>query len=236
MQIKMIVCDLDGTLLRTDKTVSDYTLEILEKCREKGVKFAIATARPIHTTRPFADILKPDTIIYHGGAVALIGDETVYSVPFSANSARAIIEGLQRRDDVERITSEGEDFYITGFAGRFPDNLHKISARLNGPLGDFGKDLADVDIMRYRDENLVRFAHKDATKWRATEVCAERFSIETAEIVAFGDDYIDVEMLENCGVGVAVANAIPEAKAVADFVCDSNDNDGVARWLEANLK
>ena len=42
-------------------------------------------------------------------------------------------------------------------------------------------------------------------------------------------------MLRECGIGVAVANAIDEAKAVADFVCDTNDNDGVARWLEENL-
>lgn len=52
-------------------------------------------------------------------------------------------------------------------------------------------------------------------------------------VIAFGDDHNDIEMLRECGVGVAVANAIDEAKAVADYICDTSDNDGLARWLEA---
>ena len=42
-------------------------------------------------------------------------------------------------------------------------------------------------------------------------------------------------MLRDCGIGVAVANAIDEVKAVADHICDTNDNDGVAKWLEENV-
>ena len=42
-------------------------------------------------------------------------------------------------------------------------------------------------------------------------------------------------MLRDCGIGAAVANAIDEAKAVADYICDNNDNDGVAKWLEENV-
>ena len=44
-----------------------------------------------------------------------------------------------------------------------------------------------------------------------------------------------VEMLRECGIGVAVANAIDEAKAAADFVCDTNDYDGVAKWIMENI-
>ena len=232
MPIKMIVCDLDGTLLRTDKTVSKYTLDMLNKCRGLGIKFAIATARNILEAAPCLDILSPDALIYQGGALAVIGGETIYSVTLSASSAEAIIAGLQGRDDVERITSGGEDFHITGFAGRFPDGLHNISARLGNPLGDFSKNLPDVGIIQYRDENLVRFAHKDATKWRAVQAAAAYFGISTAEIAAFGDDSIDIDMIQGCGVGVAVGNAIPEVKAAAGYVCGTNDNDGVAKWLE----
>ena len=53
--------------------------------------------------------------------------------------------------------------------------------------------------------------------------------------VAFGDDYNDIEMLRDCGIGVAVANAIPEVKTAADYICDTNDNDGVAKWLEERV-
>jgi hydroxymethylpyrimidine pyrophosphatase-like HAD family hydrolase len=56
-----------------------------------------------------------------------------------------------------------------------------------------------------------------------------------SDIIAFGDDYNDMEMLKNCGVGVAVANACDEAKSAADYVCGSNDEDGAANWLEINM-
>jgi len=235
MPIDMIVCDLDGTLLRMDKTVSEYTLDVLHKCRARGVKFAIATARNLEMAIPFVDMLKPDVLIYQGGALAASGSQIVYSKPLDAKDAIAIMNGLLGRDDVTIIISEGEDYRTTGFAGRYPDKLHNISFGLKGSLGDFGKDFTNVGIIQYRGENLVRFAHIDATKWRAVQACAAQLGIDMANIAAFGDDSIDIDMIENCGIGVAMSNAIDEAKAVADFVCDTNDNDGVARWLEENF-
>ena len=64
---------------------------------------------------------------------------------------------------------------------------------------------------------------------------ATYFNINLVDIVAFGDNGCDIEMLRGCGIGIAVDNAIKEAKAIADYVCYSNDNDGVAKWLELNV-
>jgi len=235
MLIKMIVCDLDGTLLRTDKTMSKYTLDTLNKCRNLGVKFAIATARNIYETAPIVEALKPDAVVYQGGALAEIDGKIIHSVVLSADSAIAIIEGLLLRDDVAKITSIGEDYHETGFAGRYPDGLHSVSAQLSKPLGDFVKNLPDVDIIQFAGENWVRFGRKDATKWHAVQACAVHMGIDAAEIAAFGDDAIDIGMIMNCGIGVAMANAINEAKVAADFVCDTNDNDGVAKWLAEHV-
>jgi hydroxymethylpyrimidine pyrophosphatase-like HAD family hydrolase len=55
------------------------------------------------------------------------------------------------------------------------------------------------------------------------------------DVAAFGDDFSDVEMLNECGIGIAVANAIVEAKTTADYICDTNDNDGVAKWIEEKI-
>ena len=46
---------------------------------------------------------------------------------------------------------------------------------------------------------------------------------------------MNIEMLRDCGIGVAVANAISEVKSAADHICDINDNNGVAKWLEENV-
>ncbi|MBD5513854.1 MAG: HAD hydrolase family protein [Lachnospiraceae bacterium] len=59
--------------------------------------------------------------------------------------------------------------------------------------------------------------------------------ISLNEIVSFGDDINDMEMLQICGTGVAVSNAVMDVKAVADCVALSNDEDGLAEWLEKNI-
>ena len=55
------------------------------------------------------------------------------------------------------------------------------------------------------------------------------------EIAAFGDDHNDIAMLSACGAGIAVGNAIDEVKRAADHIALSNEEDGVARWIEENI-
>ena len=63
------------------------------------------------------------------------------------------------------------------------------------------------------------------------EVCAAS-GIKPAEIAAFGDDYADIGMLKLCGMGIAMGNAIDAVKETADLVIGSNDEDGIAEYLE----
>ncbi|MDF7663841.1 HAD hydrolase family protein [Bifidobacterium sp. ESL0763] len=74
-----------------------------------------------------------------------------------------------------------------------------------------------------------------ATKLNAMREACRHFGIPMASTIAFGDDLIDMEMLEHAGHGVAVANARPEIRAVADEVCPSCHDDGVAQWIEHHL-
>jgi Cof subfamily protein (haloacid dehalogenase superfamily) len=69
-------------------------------------------------------------------------------------------------------------------------------------------------------------------KWQGVLHVARRHGIEPAEIVAIGDDVNDLPMLENAGLGVAMGNAIPEAKAAAKRVIGSNVDEGLAQFLE----
>ena len=64
---------------------------------------------------------------------------------------------------------------------------------------------------------------------------AKLLNISLSEIVSFGDDCNDLEMLQICGTGVAVSNAVAEVKTAADCVTLSNDEDGVADWIEKNI-
>jgi len=101
--------------------------------------------------------------------------------------------------------------------------------------GEIASDFEDVQHIAFTGDEWVQFACENATKWKAVEASAKYLGIETAQIAAFGDDFNDLEMIEKCGVGVAMGNAIPEVLAVADFVTADNNNDGIAVWIEENI-
>ena len=74
-----------------------------------------------------------------------------------------------------------------------------------------------------------------AGKVQAIREMARLLNISLSDIVAFGDDKNDMEMLQICGTGVAVANAVSDVKNAADSVTRSNDEDGVAEWIAKNV-
>jgi hypothetical protein len=88
------------------------------------------------------------------------------------------------------------------------------------------------DMLRYTGEDLYRFANRDAVKWNAVKTVAEYFNINTESFIAFGDHYNDLEMLKKCGIGVVVKNAIDKVHFATKHICETNDNDGVAKWIE----
>jgi Cof subfamily protein (haloacid dehalogenase superfamily) len=259
MQIKMIVTDLDRTLLRTDKTISAYTAEVLNRCRERGIKIVFATARPKRTVESFAAIAGEavDALILHNGAVVYIGgalhtcfgiepkvrDKILLSVsrdfPEVALSVE-IDDTLYANFDVSEIWEE-TTAVRTDFTKLPVKPADKIIIGSPEPFDAalFAQYIpADLYIETSSSEqmNVELIMNSNATKWEAVKIVAEYFKIQTEEIAAFGDDYNDISMLKNCGAGVAVSNSINEAKAAADYICDSNDNDGVAKWIEENAK
>ena len=78
-------------------------------------------------------------------------------------------------------------------------------------------------------------SHKEAVKSKAVAALAEFWGISQEEILFFGDDLIDIDILKYCGVGVAMGNALDEVKEAADYVCGINNNDGAAKWIEENI-
>lgn len=80
-----------------------------------------------------------------------------------------------------------------------------------------------------------QFTKKNVTKENAIMKITEVCGFSTDSIIAFGDDYADIGMLELCGTGVAMGNAIDEVKERADIVIGSNDEDGIAGFIENEI-
>ncbi len=92
--------------------------------------------------------------------------------------------------------------------------------------------LKDCDCIRFSDGYWYKFTKKDATKEKAILEACSFCQIRPEEIMAFGDDFADIGMLELCGMGIAMGNAIDEVKKRADLVIGGNDEDGIAKYLQ----
>ena len=74
------------------------------------------------------------------------------------------------------------------------------------------------------------------SKSNAVKFVSDRLGLDKSEIIAMGDNYNDIEMIKYAGMGVAMGNAPDEIKAIADYVTDTNNNDGVQKALEKFFK
>jgi Cof subfamily protein (haloacid dehalogenase superfamily) len=249
MLIKLIVADLDSTLLRGDKTISDYTAEVLRRCRAQGILLMFATARPWAKLTDFLAQVPTDALCYDIGTTVMAQGKIITRFYFDLAEQNAVIARLKSDPLVYRISAQSNgNSYFCGRAANARDAEYDFPADCDIPFNliafrsddvaqsvEILRDFAGIRYFRVTDSNLVDIAPTCAGKWTAIKLIADHFGLNTAEIAAFGDDHNDLEMLQNCGVGVAVANAIPEAKSAARFTCASNDDDGVAKWIEENI-
>lgn len=250
--IKMIVTDLDGTYLRDDKSVSEYTKSVIAGLRAKGIKFVIATARPVRAVRDFLPDVKYDAGAFHNGAVIMEGDVRIGGIGIE-NATELIGRILQERPQTH-IAAEVDDWLYANFdagtiwpgiefaytadfaqiAGMTADKVI-IEAHSLEEMEQYQKYLPEELYLRLSENVIAMIMNKSATKSNSIRLLAERYGISMEQVVAFGDDYNDTDMLQACGRGIAVANALDAVKTAADEVCGSNMEDGMARWLESNL-
>lgn len=252
--IKIIITDLDNTLLRSDKTISEYTIDVLKKCQSKGVKVAFATARSEQAISRLLKQFVPDIFIGYGGALVSVGGTVIhrFDMPLDISSkiikeclstpevlsVSAINEFVAFSCDLKYSVQKDSSYYqYTDFSSNLNYRYLKISLRATNQAAveKIASHYPLCDMLRYSNEDLYRFASRDAVKWNAVKTVAKYLNLNTDSLVAFGDDYNDLEMLMKCGIGVAVKNAIDKVRLTSAYICETNDNDGVAKWLEEHV-
>ena len=252
MDTKMILTDLDGTLLRSDGSVSERTKQVLKRCQERGILVVIATARYWIGAERYIEEIQPDYEITTDGTLIHRHGEQIYSCSLDIESTNQIVQDLLARDSKTEITvaagrrvfwnsnhiSESEKLHkavYNDYQEPLSIPANKIVAEL--PEYETAAQIADKKRCRlqsYRGENWYAFLPETAGKVQAICELAKLLDISVSDIAAFGDDINDIEMLRMCGMGVAVANAVAKVKDIADSVTLSNDEDGVAEWIENN--
>ena len=251
--ISIILSDLDGTLFRNDKSISDFTKETIRQAQAKGLLFGICTARAKVNAVKFLEGIEPDIFITNGGGIVYYRDKKIYNCEFTVEEIRKLIDAafevfgkdvILSADNENALYSNsreelGDKFWTFNDFSDFRETCMKMciqsldKEKIKKVASVIG--LENVDYLPFSDIPWYKLSKKAATKERAIEELCHHLNITSSKIAAFGDDFNDLGMLSLCGKGIAMENAIDEVKKAADSVCASNENDGVAKWIEKNL-
>lgn len=252
-RLAVAAVDLDDTLLRSDGTLSDDTLGVLNDWLAAGRRLVIATGRP---PRTIAERLPPPLlnipwVCYNGAEIRWQG-ETLYREYIPAGALRELIPHVLAEHPQATIGMEIDDLLWVSRERNRPGR-HRVCdlttiAHLATPKVLFWSEHLDdllavigapppgarmIPVGRYPFLQLMSQAADKAT---ALRVLLARWGLGMENVVAFGDDVNDIEMLAEAGWGVAVANALDVVKAAARGCAASNDEDGVAHVLEGILR
>jgi len=257
-----VAVDLDGTLLRSDGTVSDRTVAALRAAEAAGASVVLVTGRPPRfVTGLAARTGGHETVICANGglvwdlstgsAISVDGIDPGLVLAF-AGQVRARVPGVVFAVEQTRGLSREPDWPTldprrdTGArVGPLVDLVDSPVVKLlvRGPAGTdvaalravvagLAAERLEVTWSVPRDVPLVEVSAHGVDKGTALARLAAGLGIDAADAVAFGDMPNDVAMLQWAGIGVAMGQAHPDLVAVADRATASNDDDGVALVLE----
>ncbi len=240
-----IIFDLDDTLLPFNKDVSDYTKAVLGKLRSLGHKIVINTARSKFHAQHIIDSIRPDFSILCGGAGIIDKDGNyIYRCEVPKETVKALSDELISLGKSVSVQSDtylytNDESFVRfdvklidpkDFSFDFP--AEKILLKLTQSESEYFATKYGLRSVSYFGGPSYRFSHMNATKALGNSALVKMFGDTEADIIAFGDDVGDVEMLLEAGVGVIMKNAKDDVKKlvsrISEYTCEE---DGVAKFL-----
>jgi Cof subfamily protein (haloacid dehalogenase superfamily) len=259
-KISALVSDVDGTLVTDDKILTARAEAAVAKLRASGIIFAVISSRPPRGLRMLLEALAITTPVcgFNGGVIATPDLSVITEHLLSPETARRAVDML----DVPQVqvwVFSGQDWLVrdahgpyvgleertVGFRPTVVENFgHALdsAAKIVGVSEDFEllarcerdlrATLADRATVVRSQPYYLDITHPLANKGAALSELARLLAVPLAEIAVIGDGGNDVAMFERSGLCIAMGNASPEVQRAADFVTDSNREDGFANAIE----
>lgn len=263
-QIKVVVSDLDGTLLNPDHVVSDYTKETIRKLIQSGIHFMIATGRHHVDAARIKKSIGVDAFLItaNGSVVQNLSGEKIYEALIAPEIVKQILEvdieagvfkNIYQGDHwmIEEIDDIFKDYYAKGeFEYQqvvFQDYYHQpiskifftsqVAAKLIPVAALIKERFSEFVDVTFSIPECLEVMPKGVNKGKAILETLHHFDASAEEVVAFGDGLNDLEMLSVVGNGFIMGNAdaLLKEHLPENEVIESNANDGVANKLRALL-
>lgn len=256
--IKLVVSDLDNTLLDKNNKINDQTLILLKECLSKGIFIVLGTGRLYQSAKIYKDMIGEDTYIicYNGSLIVDNKDKIVFSKNLDVGLMKKIVDFCKLKnlycqfyEDgkilVEQVTDETRidpdlknvnaieaiDFDLYDFKPS-PKAMIVVDPNLLGVYQEELRDFLDDEVYIAQSQNyLIEIMPKDVDKGKSLEYLCDKLNIKPSEVMAIGDNTNDREMLNFSSYSIAVANAVDDLKDTAFYVCENERSLGVAEAL-----
>lgn len=262
---KMIVMDMDGTLLRSDDTCSKEVEEYLNKLKEEGNIIVLATGRCFEEVMSSVDnAFFANYIISHTGSVIydISKEKFIFESKIPVDSVNEIAS-LYDEKTIERISFVTLNKYNRFTLDYYQDSkfVHMISdvnelknicndvfnicIRLKQNnyvdilIDEMKIKFKDLDFIIMQDsfgsDKRIEIVSKGVSKSTSIDKLVKLESMDKKDVICFGDGLTDIDMIEYSSVSVAMGNALEDVKNVCKYVTDTNDNDGIIVFLKKYL-
>ncbi|MEB8330575.1 HAD family hydrolase [Flavobacteriaceae bacterium KMM 6897] len=256
-KIRMVVTDMDGTLLNSDHEVSDRFFELFEELKKRDILFVAASGRQynsiVHKLQPIKNEI---IVIAENGGFAMQQDQELLSTPLEQGSIKTILESLENVRGAHAVLCGKRNAYLNGTSHEFLNKLKEYYSEYTvlEDIGTFEGEVLKIAVYHFESsekfiypsvkhleadlkvkisgENWLDLSHLNAHKGFALEQVQKKHNITKAETLVFGDYNNDLEMLALADYSFAMANAHPNVLKAANYRTKSNDENGVEHILE----
>ncbi|SMG53370.1 Cof-type HAD-IIB family hydrolase [Paenibacillus aquistagni] len=256
MHIKMVALDMDGTLLHDDHRLSPKNRATIQELSAHGVDIVLCTGRSPSSTLPYLDELGMDGIVItHNGAATVqsVGRKVLHSFEMTQEELSPYLAFCEQHD-LHFDLNTTFDLFVTHYEALTPEMLGLYAQFRIEPKGFPGWDQLESPVVKMTisgekermdkiEEELAKWDHKlqcirsgdyfidvmhaEATKGNALKKLSEIRNVDQKNILAIGNYYNDLTMIQFAGIGIAMDNSPEDIKEAADDVTLSNNDDGV---------
>lgn len=259
--IQLIATDIDGTLFDSENNYDVSRLnDYLQKLHQRDIKFAVASGNNLdHLQKIFAQSPEIDYFIAENGSQIVAHDKTLYEKTIDQATIKKIVPVLMNELDLKAISLSGKKFSYAESADNQPlyhiGNL-KVVDDLNNVDDEFFKlniqlEHSDLDeASQMINNNYGDFVHAAVSGFGSIDIMGANINkatglnelsksthISLEDVMSFGDNTNDLEMLQESGLGFAMRNAKDSVKQAADRItADDNNHDGVLNTIQNAFK
>lgn len=258
--VKLVVADIDGTLLDPQKQLSEAVRKSVLKVKEAGILFSIISARPPRATKFLIDALQIEEPVacFNGALICTPTFETLSEIRMDPQDVERVAT-LILNHKLDLWMFRGADWYVSHLTGPHVEGHIKYLDHIPGYIGNnfnlctnanklvgVSDDYAAVkrceaDVIAACGSHIsatrsadyyLDVTHRDANKGHAVEQLAKMMKVPLENVATIGDMPTDMLMFAKSGTSIAMGNGSDEVKSAAKFVTTSNSEDGFAKAME----